>query len=154
MIPRYSRQIMSKIWEPKNKYQIWLEIEAHACDAQAALGTIPPEAAKAVWERGSFEVERIEEINNMDLEDKLEEKSKHEVRFTFIFRDKNNKVVMRKVEDDSQDAEPRIKGIQNGCESHGRLEINDLIVAINDNPIKTIADYIKEKKKLNDHHHH
>ena len=62
MIPRYSRQIMSKIWEPKNKYQIWLEIEAHACDAQAALGTIPPEAAKAVWERGSFEVERIEEI--------------------------------------------------------------------------------------------
>ena len=96
----------------------------------------------------SLPIERIEEIQNMDLEDKLEEKSKHEVRFTFIFRDKNNKVVMRKVEDDSQDAELRIKGIQNGCESHGRLEINDLIVAINDNPIKTIADYIKEKKKL------
>ena len=55
---------------------------------------------------------------------------------------------MRKVEDDSQDAEPRIKGIQNGCESHGRLEINDLIVAINDNPIKTVADYLKEKNKL------
>ena len=92
----------------------------------------------------SLPIKRIEEINNMDLE----EKSKHEVRFTFIFRDKNNKVVMRKAEDDLQDTEPRIKGIQNGCESHGRLEINDLIVAINDNPIKTVADYIKEKKKL------
>src|SRR5690606_24495028 len=41
---------------------IWLEIEAHACDAQAELGVIPKSAAAAVWERGRFEVERIDEI--------------------------------------------------------------------------------------------
>src|SRR3546814_12063933 len=41
---------------------LWFEIEAHACDAQAELGVIPKEAAKAVWERGAFEVERIDEI--------------------------------------------------------------------------------------------
>ena len=62
MIPRYSRAEMTQIWEPKTKFQIWFEIEAHACDAQAELGVIPKSAAKAVWERGAFEVERIDEI--------------------------------------------------------------------------------------------
>ena len=62
MIPRYSRPEMTKIWEPENKFRIWFEIEAHACDAQANLGTIPEAAAKLVWERGKFDVERIDEI--------------------------------------------------------------------------------------------
>ncbi|WP_138379736.1 adenylosuccinate lyase [Luteithermobacter gelatinilyticus] len=62
MIPRYSRDIMTSIWDPKSRFQIWFEIEAHACDAQAELGVIPKEAAKAVWERGSFDIERIDEI--------------------------------------------------------------------------------------------
>src|SRR3546814_4153536 len=62
MIPRYSRPEMTAIWEPENRFRIWFEIEAHACDAQAELGVIPKEAAKAVWERGAFEVERIDEI--------------------------------------------------------------------------------------------
>tara|TARA_Y100000022_G_scaffold197912_1_gene207296 strand:- start:1864 stop:3129 length:1266 start_codon:yes stop_codon:yes gene_type:complete len=53
---------MTKIWEPENKFRIWFEIEAHACDAQANLGTIPEAAAKRVWERGKFDVERIDEI--------------------------------------------------------------------------------------------
>ncbi len=62
MIPRYSRPEMTAIWAPENKFRIWFEIEAHACDAQAALGVIPKEAAKAVWDRGKFEIERIDEI--------------------------------------------------------------------------------------------
>jgi adenylosuccinate lyase len=62
MIPRYSRPEMSAIWEPQNRFRIWFEIEAHACDAQASLGIIPPDAARAVWERGTFEIERIDEI--------------------------------------------------------------------------------------------
>jgi adenylosuccinate lyase len=70
MIPRYSRPEMVAIWEPENKFRIWFEIEAHACDAQAELGVIPKEAAKAVWERGAFEVERIDEI---------ERETKHDV---------------------------------------------------------------------------
>ncbi|MBZ0325620.1 MAG: adenylosuccinate lyase, partial [Alphaproteobacteria bacterium] len=44
------------------RFRIWFEIEAHACDAQAELGVIPKSAAKAVWERGAFEVDRIDEI--------------------------------------------------------------------------------------------
>ena len=70
MIPRYSRPEMTKIWAPENKYQIWLEIEAHACDAQAELGVIPKDAAKAIWERGAFQIPRIDEI---------EKETKHDV---------------------------------------------------------------------------
>ena len=62
MIPRYSRPEMAAIWAPESKFRIWFEIEAHACDAQAKIGVIPREAAKAVWERGGFEVARIDEI--------------------------------------------------------------------------------------------
>jgi adenylosuccinate lyase len=62
MIPRYSRPEMAAIWEPENKFRIWFEIEAHACDAQAELGVIPKEAAKDVWEKGAFEVARIDAI--------------------------------------------------------------------------------------------
>ena len=70
MIPRYSRPAMVAIWEPEARFRIWLEIEAHACDAQAALGVIPVEAAQAVWARGAFEVARIDEI---------ERETKHDV---------------------------------------------------------------------------
>ena len=70
MIPRYSRPDMTKIWEPENKFRIWFEIEAHACDALAKFGVIPKEAAAAIWERGKFEVDRIDEI---------ERETKHDV---------------------------------------------------------------------------
>ena len=62
MIPRYSRPEMAKIWEPENKFRIWFEIEAHACDAQAELGVIPREAADTVWKKGKWEIARIDEI--------------------------------------------------------------------------------------------
>lgn len=70
MIPRYARPEMTEIWSAKSKFRIWFEIEAHACDAQAALGVIPKEAAKAVWERGDFDIDRIDEI---------ERETKHDV---------------------------------------------------------------------------
>ena len=61
---------MTAIWAAENKFRIWFEIEAHASDAQAALGVIPKEAAKAIWERGTFQIERIDEI---------EKETKHDV---------------------------------------------------------------------------
>jgi adenylosuccinate lyase len=62
MIPRYSREVMTSIWEDQSKFQIWFEIEAHACDALADLGVIPKESAKIIWEKGNFDIERIHEI--------------------------------------------------------------------------------------------
>jgi adenylosuccinate lyase len=62
MIPRYSRPEMARIWAPDNRFRIWLEIEACACEAQAALGVIPGSAARAVRKRGAFDIGRIDEI--------------------------------------------------------------------------------------------
>src|SRR3954471_911684 len=70
MILRYARPVMTKIWEADNKFRIWFEIEAHACDAQAKLGVIPASAAKAVWDRGKWDIARIDEI---------EKETKHDV---------------------------------------------------------------------------
>ena len=75
MIPRYSRPEMVAIWEPANKFRIWFEIEAHACDAQAELGVIPADAARAVWQRGQkpYTQARIDRI------DEIERETRHDV---------------------------------------------------------------------------
>ena len=65
MIPRYSRPAMTAIWEPQTRFRIWFEIEAHACDALAALGVIPKEDAEAIWRKAghvTFDVARIDAI--------------------------------------------------------------------------------------------
>ena len=64
MIPRYSRPEMVALWSPETKFRIWFEIEAHACDAQAAIGVIPAANAAAVWRAKdvTFDVARIDEI--------------------------------------------------------------------------------------------
>ena len=62
MIPRYSRPAMTALWEPENRFRIWFEIEALACDALAEAGIIPQSAAKAIRAKGKFEVERIDAI--------------------------------------------------------------------------------------------
>ena len=61
---------MVAVWSPETKFQIWFEIEAHACDALAELGVIPREAAKEIWDKGTFEIARIDEI---------ERETKHDV---------------------------------------------------------------------------
>ncbi|WP_082471027.1 MULTISPECIES: adenylosuccinate lyase [unclassified Sphingomonas] len=70
MVPRYSRPDMVAIWTPEARFKIWFEIEAHATDALAELGVVPKDAAAAIWEKGAFEVDRIDEI---------ERETKHDV---------------------------------------------------------------------------
>jgi adenylosuccinate lyase len=65
MIPRYSRPEMTAIWSPETRFRIWFEIEAHALDAMAELGTVPKKAAKIVREKGArakFDADRIDAI--------------------------------------------------------------------------------------------
>lgn len=50
MVPRYARPEMAAIWSAENRFRIWFEIEAHATDALAELGTVPASAAKALWD--------------------------------------------------------------------------------------------------------
>ena len=72
MIPRYARPEMTAIWEPATKFRIWYEIEAHACDAQAAIGVIPNANAEAVWKAKDVEFD-------VDRTDAIEAVTKHDV---------------------------------------------------------------------------
>jgi adenylosuccinate lyase len=62
MIPRYTRPEMAQIWAPDNKFRIMLEVETLAAEAMEQTGIIPQGVAKALRERGQFNVERIDEI--------------------------------------------------------------------------------------------
>src|ERR1700720_2484026 len=65
MIPRYTRPELAAIWDPRTRYRIWLEIEAHAADAMAELGIIPKSAAQEIWHKGknaTFDIARIDAI--------------------------------------------------------------------------------------------
>ena len=62
MIPRYTLAEMASIWEPKNKFKIWLKIEVLVCEALAKRGEIPKTALKNIQEKSNFKVERIDEI--------------------------------------------------------------------------------------------
>ena len=41
MIERYTRKEIKSIWEDKNKYSLWLEIELAAAEAMEKLKIIP-----------------------------------------------------------------------------------------------------------------
>jgi adenylosuccinate lyase len=71
MIPRYSRPEMSQIWTAENRFRIWFEIEAHACDEMARQGTIPKSVAKNLWKKGKWDIARIDEIEKVTRHDVL-----------------------------------------------------------------------------------
>jgi len=62
MIERYTRKDMARIWEPENRFRIWLEIETLACEKMAELGIIPAEAVQTIREKGDFDIARIDAI--------------------------------------------------------------------------------------------
>ena len=70
MIERYTRTEIKNIWEDKNKYLIWLEIELAAAEAMEKLKIIPKGVSKKVRLKAKINVKRILQI---------EEKVKHDV---------------------------------------------------------------------------
>ena len=62
MIPRYTRPEMAAIWEPENRFRIWLDVEIAACEAWNKLGRIPDDALEIIKERADFDIDRIDEI--------------------------------------------------------------------------------------------
>ncbi|MCH8030070.1 MAG: adenylosuccinate lyase [Candidatus Dadabacteria bacterium] len=62
MIPRYSREEMSKIWTDESKYNNWLSVELAVCKAWVEEGRIPEKAFRVIKERAGFKLERIEEL--------------------------------------------------------------------------------------------
>ncbi len=70
MIPRYSRKSLQEIWQPQNKFQIWLQIEILACEAHQKLGNIPLKSLLNIKKKANFQIDRI---------DKIEKEVKHDV---------------------------------------------------------------------------
>jgi adenylosuccinate lyase len=60
---------MGRIWSDQRKYETWLQVEAAAADAMARAGIIPADAARDIRERGRFDIERIEEIEQVTQHD-------------------------------------------------------------------------------------
>jgi len=65
MIERYSRPEMTSIWGAENRYRKWLDIEIYACEAHAAMGTIPGDAVERIKAKASFDIPRIDEIERV-----------------------------------------------------------------------------------------
>src|SRR5438270_1448049 len=62
MIPRYTRPEMGRIWTDENKYRCWLQVEIAASLTLAEAGIVPHDAAKAIAERGDFDLKRIQDV--------------------------------------------------------------------------------------------
>ncbi|WP_215113694.1 adenylosuccinate lyase [Exiguobacterium sp. s63] len=62
MISRYTRPEMANIWTDQNKFEAWLKVELYACEAWSELGIIPKEDVQVLWDKASFDVDRILEI--------------------------------------------------------------------------------------------
>ena len=62
MIDRYSRKELKEIWDEKNKYKIWLEIEIAAALAMEKYRLIPRGVAAKVRRKAVINVDRIHKI--------------------------------------------------------------------------------------------
>lgn len=65
MIERYTLPEIKEIWSEKSKMQTWLEVEIYACEAQAQLGLVPPEAVTEIKEKANFDIDRINELEKV-----------------------------------------------------------------------------------------
>jgi adenylosuccinate lyase len=78
MIPRYTRPQAAAIWSPENRYRIWFEIEALACEGMATYGLIPAEAAVNIRKLGTPKLAAIGPAD-IDRIDEIERETRHDV---------------------------------------------------------------------------
>jgi len=69
MIPRYTSPEMGRIWSDQRKYETWLQVELAAVDAMARAGIVPSEAADDIRASAAFDIDRIEEIEQVTQHD-------------------------------------------------------------------------------------
>src|SRR4051795_9626147 len=69
MIPRYTHPEMGRIWSDQRRYETWLLVETAAAEAMAVAGIVPADAARDIRERGAFDIQRIEAIEQVTQHD-------------------------------------------------------------------------------------
>ena len=60
---------MGRIWSDQRRFETWLLVETAAAEAMAAVGIVPPEAARDIRDRGWIDVSRIAEIEQATQHD-------------------------------------------------------------------------------------
>jgi adenylosuccinate lyase len=70
MIERYSREEMITIWTEQAQFDAWLDVELAACWAWSQIGVIPQKDVDTLYQKASFSLKRIKEI---------EEQTRHDV---------------------------------------------------------------------------
>jgi len=60
---------MGEIWSEARRYDAWLEVELAATDVLASRGVVPEADARTLRERASFDIARIEEIEQTTQHD-------------------------------------------------------------------------------------
>ena len=70
MIERYSREEMIAIWTEQAQFDAWLDVELAACWAWSQIGVIPQKDVNTLYQKASFSLKRIKEI---------EEQTRHDV---------------------------------------------------------------------------
>jgi len=60
---------MARIWEPRNRYGKWLEVELAVCEAWAERGVIPADSMQRIRESADFDPDRIDEIEKTTRHD-------------------------------------------------------------------------------------
>ncbi len=56
---------MASVWEPENKFRIWLMIEIYAAEAMSHIGVVPSDAVLRIKRRARFDIEKIEEYEKV-----------------------------------------------------------------------------------------
>ncbi|HHT61898.1 MAG TPA: adenylosuccinate lyase [Bacteroidales bacterium] len=69
MIERYSRPVMRNVWTEQNKFDAYLKVELYASEAWCKLGVVPPADMEKLWEKASFSIPRIYEIEQQTRHD-------------------------------------------------------------------------------------
>lgn len=69
MIGRYTLPEMGSVWEPQNRFQKMLDVEIFACEAMTDMGLIPQDALADIKSKASFDIKRIEEIEQVTRHD-------------------------------------------------------------------------------------
>jgi adenylosuccinate lyase len=69
VIPRYTLPEMAAVWSDEARFGHWLEIEILAVEAWARLGTVPAEDARAIRDRATITVERVNELEYVTKHD-------------------------------------------------------------------------------------
>ena len=69
MIDRYSRHVMRNVWTEENNFNAYLKVALYAPEAWSELGIVPKEDIKKLWEKASFSIPRIYEIEQQTRHD-------------------------------------------------------------------------------------